>query len=237
MGTAERRQREKEEREALFLDSARELIRTDGLVNLQMARLAEACDYATGTLYQHFRSKEDMLVALAGKGVARHVELFGRIQRWSATPRDRMFAIVVADAHFATTDPEQAQLVQYVFVEAVWESASEERRQRLLDGCRPIGDIVCAIVQEALDRGELESSGLNNSELALGPWCLCEGMHQLAHTRGLLDTFQITRASELLYRQTHVHLNGMGWQPLLDANDTAAIQTLVDRIHTEVLDQ
>ncbi len=65
LGTRERRQREVAEHEQLFLTAARELIRQDGLLNLQMARVAEKCDYAVGTLYQHFGSKEDLLVALA----------------------------------------------------------------------------------------------------------------------------------------------------------------------------
>ncbi len=65
MGTRERRQREIAEREQRFLDCARALMLQDGLLGLQMARVAEACDYATGTLYQHFESKEDLLVALA----------------------------------------------------------------------------------------------------------------------------------------------------------------------------
>jgi AcrR family transcriptional regulator len=51
MGTKERRQREVSEREQRFLEKARELIVQDGLLNLQMARVAEACDYATGTFY------------------------------------------------------------------------------------------------------------------------------------------------------------------------------------------
>ena len=65
MGTRERRQREVAEREDLFLDVALELIRQDGLLNLQMARIAEKSEYAVGTLYLHFASKEDLLVALA----------------------------------------------------------------------------------------------------------------------------------------------------------------------------
>jgi len=36
-----------------------------GLLRLHIARVCEACDYATGTLYQHFESRVDPLVALA----------------------------------------------------------------------------------------------------------------------------------------------------------------------------
>ena len=54
MGTKERRARQLQEREQLLLNKARELIVRDGLLNLQMARLAEESEHAMGTLYQHF---------------------------------------------------------------------------------------------------------------------------------------------------------------------------------------
>ena len=57
MSTKDRRLRERAEREQRFLDKAQELIQRDGLMSLQMGRIAEECDYAIGTLYQHFASK------------------------------------------------------------------------------------------------------------------------------------------------------------------------------------
>src|SRR3546814_1451278 len=87
MGTRERRQREVAEREQRFLDAARELIQQDGLLNLQMSRIAEKCDYAVGTLYQHFVSKEDLLVALASEEAQERVDMFVRVHRWAASTR------------------------------------------------------------------------------------------------------------------------------------------------------
>ena len=56
-----RRQREIALREQAFLDQAQALIQRDGLLSLQMARIAEESGYAIGTLYKHFASKEDLL--------------------------------------------------------------------------------------------------------------------------------------------------------------------------------
>lgn len=219
----------------LFLNKAEELVRTEGLLNLQMARLANACDYATGTLYQHFSSKEDLLLALAERGAHGHVHLFHRIRNWTANTRDRMFAIAVADVHFDRQNPEHAKLMQFVFAEAVWENASPTRRQRLLDQCQPVGEVVRNIVREACDCGDLDAKGLRELELALGPWYLCEGMHSLVHTHGLLESCQVHRPEQLLYLHVHLLLNGMGWQPLMQPVDPAAIEALVTRIHRETL--
>ena len=65
MATVDRKQRELARREDQFQDQAQELIQRDGLLSLQMSKLAEECEYATGTLYKHFASKEDLLVALS----------------------------------------------------------------------------------------------------------------------------------------------------------------------------
>ena len=60
-----RRQRDIARREQAMLDAAQALIQRDGLLSLQMARVAEESGYAIGTLYKHFASKEDLLVTLA----------------------------------------------------------------------------------------------------------------------------------------------------------------------------
>ncbi len=236
MGTTERKQREFEQRERLFLEKAEALIRAEGLMNLQMTRLAESCDYATGTLYQHFSSKEDLLVALAGASSECHVGMFQRIQAWQASPRDRMFAVAVCDADYTLKNPVHTKLVQYVFTQAVWENASEQRRKAALSQCDPIGEVVSTIVRDAIDRGELPATGQREMELALGPWCLCEGMHSLIRTQGLLESCGIEKPQQLLFRQVHIYLNGMDWQPLMDLNDNKAIDRLVERIRAEVIE-
>src|SRR6056297_1097674 len=152
MGTRERRKRELEAREQLFLDTARSLIRKEGLLTLQMARLARACDYATGTLYQHFSSKEDLLVALATQRLREHCELFWRVATWSAGSRVRMFALIVADEYFSRRHATYSRLMQYVFAEVVWETATPERRAGLTVALEPAVNAINGVVEQAIGR-------------------------------------------------------------------------------------
>jgi AcrR family transcriptional regulator len=235
MGTRERKLREFAEREERFLAVAEACIREEGFLNLQMARIARLCDYATGTLYQHFSSKEDLLLALANRGNEAHVELFRQVQRWRAgTTRERMFAIAVGDYDFARRNPEHVKLVQYVHTRAVWESASPLRREQALACTGPVGEIVTGIVREALQAGELEDRGLSPMELACGPWSVCEGMQALSQVQGLFEALHIDNPERLRFRQVVNHLNGMGWEPLADPSDEATLAHLVSRIRTEV---
>lgn len=235
MGTRERKERELQAREQLFLDTARELIRSEGLLNLQMARLARACDYATGTLYQHFNAKEDLLVALATQGLQRHTTQFQRAATWKAGTRERMFALTVVDDHFVQKHPGLGRLTQYVFTEVVWENASEERRKALVNAIEPAIEAVGQVVADALDCGDLETNGLNRNELMLGPWALCHGMHSLLQVRGMLDHLKLAAPRRSLLHHAQVMLNGMQWQPIWNPTDQAALDALVDRILREVV--
>lgn len=235
MSTRERKQREFQDREALFLQTAEAVIAAEGFLNLQMARLAEACDYATGTLYQHFSSKEDLLLALVVRQQEAHIDIFRRIGSWQgASPRERMFAIVVGDLDFKLRHPEHMKLVHYVHTQAVWENTSEARREQALACSDPVGTIVTGIVRDAIAAGDLSDGDLTEMELALGPWSLCEGMAALKQVKGLFDALGIGDVDRLLFRQIQIYLNGMGWKPFADPADQASTDALVARIRAEV---
>ncbi|WP_372626108.1 TetR/AcrR family transcriptional regulator [Arsukibacterium sp.] len=224
MGTSERKQRERDEREQLFLNTAEDMISQDGIIQLQMARLAKACDYATGTLYQHFISREDLLVALAARHSAQHLKMFQQIVALPVASRDKMFAISVAERDFRKHNPIHAKLSQYIFTEAVWENASALRREQVLQCGQPIAALVSAVVQEAIDEGMLISNGCSAIELAIAPWALCQGGQTLEQTSGLLEAFAVPRHDMQQYRHMHMLLNGMGWQPLFDVSDIVQIK-------------
>ena len=145
MSTKDRRLRERGEREQRFLDKAQELIQRDGLLSLQMARIAEECDYAIGTLYQHFASKEDLLVTLATRNCLSRVHLFECAARWQGSSRERMLAIALADQMVIRAQPEHFRLAQFVWTDVIWGAASAQTRQRSLEASAPLGALVDGI--------------------------------------------------------------------------------------------
>lgn len=238
MGTKDRRQRERAARELRFLDQAQALIQRDGLLNLQMSRVAEDCDYAVGTLYQHFASKEDLLLALATRNCLGRVELFERAARWEGPTRERMLACAIADLMVVHAQPGFFRLSQYVYTDVVWHAASAEGRQRALDATGAIGSLIGGIVEDALRHGDLPATtGLTARTLTIGPWTLCLGMHTLVSAEGVLARQQ---ADDDPYRLMVKHLqhllNGYGWQPLFDPSDEAAIDAQLERISRAVFD-
>ena len=237
MGTKERRERQFQEREQGLLTAARQLIVRDGLLNLQMAKLAEVSEYAMGTLYQHFASKEDLLVALMTESVAEQAALFQKASAWQARTRGRMFAITVADMIFVQRSPEHFRLAQYAHCDVVWNAASQCRREAHFAASQPVCDAVLAIVNDAIAGGDLEPRGMRPESIATGCWSLTLGVHNLVHADGLLDHFNVHKPYFLLARHMQQLLNGMGWLPLIDPADIGALEALIARIRTEVFNE
>lgn len=235
MGTKERRQRERAAREHRFLDCAQELIQRDGLLNLQMSRVAEECDYAVGTLYQHFASKEDLLVVLATRNCLSRVELFERAVRWNGPTRERMLAIALADMQVMRGQPEHFRLAQYVFTDVIWHAASAQARQRALEVAAPLSTLIESVAADALAAGDLPANlALSPHALTIGPWTMSMGMHTLVHAEGVLQHHVAGDPYRLLIKHLQHLLNGYGWKPLFDVSDEAAIDAQIERISTAV---
>jgi len=67
MGTSERKEREKERKKMLILESAEELILEKGLDNLNMDEIAERAEVSKGSLYQYFKNKTDLVLGICNK--------------------------------------------------------------------------------------------------------------------------------------------------------------------------
>ncbi len=235
MSTKDRRQRERAEREQRFLDKAQALIRRDGLLALQMSRIAEECDYAIGTLYQHFASKEDLLVALATRNSLGRVDLFERAARWSGPSRERMVAIALADLMVIRARPEHFRLEQFVWTDVIWGAASPESRRRSLEAGAPLGHMIDGIVEDAIAAGDLPAGlGLSPQAVTIGPWTLSLGMHTVTHAEGLLEAYAPEDPYRLLMKHLHYLLNGYGWRPLFDPSDDDALDALNSRLCRDV---
>jgi|SRR5699024_2753557 len=230
MGTQKRRQRELAAREQLFIETAMEHIRTEGLLSLKMAHIARACDYATGTLYQHFASKEDLLLAVCASQAQQLQNITQRVHHWQASSRDKLIAFVLGDVLFALHHPDHLRLNQYIFTDAVWGAATQERCEQVITAYRPQSELAISIVEEAIAAGDIDARHQEPIELALGQWCLSMGMHTLVHAKGVLAHLEFKQPYRWLLRHIHLYLNGLQWQPLLDPFDETALTNNIKHI-------
>lgn len=110
MGTAERRERERQKLRARILDAAREIFTKSGYHAVTMRKVATLIDYSPTTIYLHFADKDALLRELC---TADFLALAARFRALSAErdPIRRLRAIGLAYLRFAQKYPNQYQMM------------------------------------------------------------------------------------------------------------------------------
>lgn len=74
MGITERKEREREVRRQMIMDSARDIILEHGVESVRMSEIARECELSKATLYLYFRNKESLLEAIFEEAVSSFIE-------------------------------------------------------------------------------------------------------------------------------------------------------------------
>lgn len=213
MSTKERRRREVLSREALILATATEMLAEEGFFGLSMDRLAEAVEYSKPTLYAHFESKEDLVLAAVNESLRRRVELFTRATRMSGRAREAMMAVGVADGLFVHNYRGLFRVEQLFRESSIWEKSSEKRRkehEHIGQGCM---GAMASIVLRAIEDGDLDPKRYR-------PEVICDGLRNLSigtHAWALAqprDRKELAAIYSGLFRNQHALLDGAQWHPL-----------------------
>ena len=110
MGTAERREREREEMKNLILQTAMRLFLDEGYDKVSMRRIADEIEYSPGTIYLYFRDKDEIMYAL-------HSIAFGKFHQALAAmgtdkdPYQRLMEGGRGYVDFALANPELYELM------------------------------------------------------------------------------------------------------------------------------
>ena len=132
MGTAQRREREKTELRERILDAARNIVRREGFGALTVRKIADAIEYAPGTLYLYFENRDAIAQELSFEGFRKLLEAFAPAEA-IVDPVARLEAIVRAYVRFGMEHPETYRLI---FMEdpqlttAVFKAAGDDPGQR-----------------------------------------------------------------------------------------------------------
>lgn len=234
MSTADRREREFAAREKFILKIARQMVRESGFLNLQMAELARRSEYATGTLYHHFRCKEDILLLLAADGSRLRCELFERLIGWDASTRDRMAATGYADWLFVKNNPDHFRIEQLVKTIDIWDRATPGVRDELMTTGEGCASTVSGLIEQAVTEGDLDLGVRSARQVGFTFWSMSSGTHTITHAAGMLQRFEITDPYVTLARNYQCMLNALKWKPLQDAEDRSVLFAFFDRVHAEV---
>lgn len=232
MATLSRKQREIRDREKLILDVARRLLLEKGYLGLSMDRIAEEIEYSKGTVYQHFRCKEDLLTALAIQTKLKRIELFERAVTFDGRPRERMTAIGAADEIFARRFPDYIATEEVLYVQSIACKASESNQEAMQEVDGRCVAAVCGTIRGGIEAGDLEIPPPREaSEIAFGIWGMTFGSRIVGKTPTCMDQLGIKDTFTSLRRMQQAYLDGWNWRPLSHEWDYDATR---DRILEEV---
>lgn len=116
------RQARTRKREQHILEAARALVADEGFLALKMTDVAQAATVSVGTLYTHFESKEDLIMALATETWRGRLAGFEAIFAVETLSRaERLVAAVFVDFLFSVDHPELFAAEQLAATPSVWE--------------------------------------------------------------------------------------------------------------------
>jgi AcrR family transcriptional regulator len=225
------KQQEITAREAELLRIARKVILEHGVHGLTMERLTAATPYSKGTIYQHFRSREDMLAALCVSMGELRIGMFERASRFAGTSRERALAAHKGNSllfHLHRELWQAEQLISEVHLRA---KLSPEHRAAYDSANGRWFNTYLGILREGIAAGELVPPfGLGPEQILIGMLGSVRGLYSIWASDSPVQVW-INDSTDLHFKLINAFFDGFGWRPY--SHDWDYSKT-VDRIRAEV---
>lgn len=220
MNKMNRKQRERQLREQLILDTAKDILSHEGFANLTMERIAVAIEYSKGTIYNHFSSKEDIISALGVNCMHTLLELFERAKNYPACSRDRISAVIIAHNLYALLNPIELENMQMIKSQVIRQKASTDMQAEVLQQEQQLTQIVIDIVNHAIASGELPSEGSATVDgIVFGLWSMSYGSNLLSTSGIPFNQMSLCDPLDVMWENSQRLLDSYHWQPLTSQFD------------------
>lgn len=220
MNTITRKQRELQQREKLFLDTARQVIRDKGVSALTMEAIADITEYSKGTVYKHFSCKEDIMCALCAEGVEYLISLCEKMTEFPGRPREKSIILALSYLLYAERYPEEFDLLIAARNANIRQKASPERLATADEADQKITQLIKDQIHAAIACGDLALAPETTvDQLCLGPWAMSLGITTLFEAKEMISSIEFAPIQETLYQQLNFLLDGYQWHPLSTAFD------------------
>jgi TetR/AcrR family transcriptional regulator len=183
LGTIERREREKKQRENDIIEAAEKVIFSKGLEMATMDEIAEVAELSKGTLYLYFKNKEDLYLAIHARGTRILRQMFEEAARKHEKGLDKALAIGYAYLEFSRQYADYYNAMIYYESHAV-ELTDEES---FAHACLQEGEAVLQVLAEAIAGGIADNSiraDVDPFKTALILWGQSMGTLQLQSLKG-----------------------------------------------------
>jgi AcrR family transcriptional regulator len=224
-----RKERERAAREELILDHAQRILLRDGFQNLNLDELAEAVEYSKGTLYLHFKTKEDIALAVVTRALKERADFFERALGFKGRSRERARAVGFACCHFAKVYPDYFNIELTLKSHSFWEKSDEARQHQFGMQNGRCFRILHRIVTEGIQAGELPSDRMTPEQMVFSIAATAIGSHIMSRNPHMALLTGMDDPLRPLCQNVDVVLDGLGWKPLLKEWDYAAVDRRIKK--------
>ncbi|MEZ9229866.1 TetR/AcrR family transcriptional regulator [Vibrio amylolyticus] len=203
------------DREVELTMLAKALVQEQGFSNLTMDKITAASPYSKGTIYNHFCSKEDVVLALCIHSLKTEALLFDRIGAFEGNTRERVIAMHVALRIYARMEPVLSTCAIMAKSPWVLEKASSERLAELNQLEEVVIGQADQLTNLAVESGDLKfSPGVGSDAIVFANWSVAFGSNAL--TQNASNSHCISRIQDpySVLHNANMLLDGLGWKPL-----------------------
>lgn len=198
MGIAERKEREREEVKDLILSAAREIFLSEGYENTSIRKIATKIEYSPGTIYHHFKDKNELLLALHDKAFECKIEaLFLSVQNMP-DPLERLKATGIGYIRYGIDNPQDYELM---FILSCTMDALAVKEEFWQDGAMAI-NMLKANIMECIQAGYFRND-IDPDEISLILWSQVHGLVSL-HNKERLNIYTVADKQAFILRSYDV---------------------------------
>lgn len=208
-------------REKQIIEVAIRMLAETGFLDMRMADLARATGYSMGTIYSHFDSKEDLIVACAYTLCLDEQWLFDEISAQDIPDIEKIITMAQCSWLISMQHPQLIEIDNLSLMPSIWRRATQYRAERLNQLHVELADTLVAIVLNTIENGIHGHSKLDAEErqhlathLTHGLWGLCVGMTSTAQSGYARTLCPADRDKTYAHFTTNYtnFLKGYGWQ-------------------------
>jgi AcrR family transcriptional regulator len=214
MGLSKSEQK-KADREEELIDLAVVIINELGFSGLTLEKLTAKSCYSKGTIYNHFKSKEDCLSALCARAVSSIIVLFKRALTFKGNSREKALAVHFAYHLYTRIEPTLFMAVLSSKAPGVKENTSAERMV-LVDALElEINQLSDEMLLTAVKDGSLVvPPHLSIETLTFANWATSFGTNALASQASEALAVSRLNPNTILLQNISILHDGMNWTPL-----------------------
>jgi len=229
MAIADRKLRFWKERDRLILEATDQLLSTEGYLGLNLNSVADHIEYSKATIYNHYETKEDLLLAVVNMHMERRLDYFGRALTLPGFAREQFFAVGFGDLLLSRLSPHIFTLLQLSLSPSIWEKSTKERHQAFNALQERVVTVMRTIFSKAVEEKNLSANDVDFAQVLLGVVGMSKGCYLLESSPDFLAGLSPAESAHLLFRNYHAYLDGLNWEPYFRDHDYGRTLTRIEQ--------